>query len=298
MSDPLPRADETGPEALTGFQESALKESAKTGPVIVVAPDRGAGDEQAASLSALPAIWLGVALAIYMLYRFGRLRVAERVKRWLPLGYVAILGAAILTSGALIIRTGSLAWLLFSVALLALVVFLNASWLRSILAGVALTLEHHLEVGDSIRLGALEGDVMHFGLRSTRLRATDGTLHDIPHEHLLNDNVANLSGDGSDSACAITISIPYERAVEEAMARVAQVALLSPLASPRHKPEVFLQGKIERDSPIVLSIRGYAFDPNYQEHYRSDVLRRLSEAFRDETSTSPGALGDEDDIAR
>ncbi len=225
-------------------------------------------------------VWLGVIMSSYVLYKFGKLRVAERVKRWLPMGYVFLWSAGVLLSGVLLIQMDSVAWFIFGALALLVLVFLNASWLRSILAGIALTLEHHLEVGDSIRLDDLEGDLVHFGLRSTRLRAVDGTLHDIPHEQLLTQNVANLSGDGSDSACKISFKIPDGGSIDEIMALALEVAMLSPLASPRHKPEVFLDTTIGGDEPSTLYIRGYAFDPNYQEHFKSDVLHRLSQALK------------------
>ena len=164
-------------------------------------------------------------------------------------------------------------------------IFLNGSWLKSILAGLALTLEHHLEVGDAIRLDGLEGDLVHFGLRSTRLRAVDGTLHDIPHEHLLTQRVANLSGDGSDSACKIGIRVPDGFDLDDVMSKALEVAVLSPLASPRHKPEVFLEAAHRGDGGAMIYIRGYAFDPNYQEHFRSDVLKRLNQLFDEAQET-------------
>ncbi len=220
-------------------------------------------------------IWIGVTIMSFLIYRFGKLRVAERVKRWLPTGHVILWGIGIALSTVVLVRTESIAWLLCGALVFAALIFLNSSWLKSILAGIALTLEHHLEIGDSVRLDGLEGDIVHFGLRSTRLRAVDGTLHDIPHEHLLTQRVANLSGDGSDSACKIGIQLPEGANVDLVMAQALEIAILSPLASPRHKPEVFLESTSRGEAPSMIYIKGYAFDPNYQEHFRSDVLKRL-----------------------
>lgn len=219
------------------------------------------------------------AAASYMLFKLVRLRIAERIKRWAPLGHVIIWGLGLLLSGAVAIRTTTTEWLAFGLLLVGVIVTLNLNWLRSVLAGVALTFEHHLEVGDSVRIEELEGDIVHFGLRATRIRAVDGTLHDIPNDHLLTQHVANLSGDGSDSACKILIAIPSTLNVAEASALALQAAILSPLASPRHRPEVFLRERTHPDDPLQLHIRGYAFDPNYQDHFRSDVISRVMKAF-------------------
>ena len=58
-----------------------------------------------------------------------------------------------------------------------------------------------------------------------------------------------------------------------------EAAILSPLASPRHRPEVFLGEHLEVGAPVKLMIRGYAFDPNYQDHFRSDVIERVTKMF-------------------
>lgn len=281
MSDPHTQTTHTKPESKAQPTTPAAKSQQVTTTSNGFADElffEMKGESDAPPYMILP-LWVSVVLLSYVLYKFGKLRVAERVKRWLPMGYVTLWGGGVLASGALLIQTGSLEWLAFGAVALIVMVFLNANWLRSILAGVALTLEHHLEVGDSVRLDGLEGDLVHFGLRSTRLRAVDGTLHDIPHEQLLTQRVANLSGDGSDSACRIGIKIPAGHSIEDAMEVALEVAVLSPLASPRHKPEVFLETTVGGDEPSMLYIRGYAFDPNYQEHFRSDVLKRLSQKF-------------------
>ena len=242
----------------------------------------------------------------YALFRLARLRVAERVKRWMPIAHVGVWAVTFLLAAALSIRHASTEWLIFGLVLVFVIVALNLNWLRSVLAGVTLTLEHHLEVGDSVRVEDLEGDITHFGLRATRIRAIDGTLHDIPNEDLLTQHVANLSGDGSDSACQILIAVPPGVTAREASEIALRAAILSPLASPRHRPEVFLRERADLDAPLQLHVRGYAFDPSYQDHFRSDVLERVMQRF---AALEPGGRilielahqgvgGDVDDVAR
>ena len=234
---------------------------------------------------AMAVILVAVGLS-YLLFRLTRLTIAERVKRWAPLLHLCTWVGALLGCGTLLIRQGSLEWLAFGVILLCLVVVLNLNWLRSVLSGVALALEGHLDVGDAVRVDDFEGDVVHFGMRATRIRALDGTLHDVPNEHLMVQHVANLSGDGSDSACIVQIIVPKQLKIKDASALALQEAMLSPLASPRHRPEVFLQERLMPEDPLRLHIKGYAFDPNYQEHFRSDVLTRVMRRFERRTGES------------
>lgn len=225
---------------------------------------------------------LGLAMLVsYAIFRFAQLRIAERVKRWAPFGHVFIWLTALLACGTIAIRRSSTEWMIFGAFMVGLGLLLNLNWLRSIFAGVTLTLEHHLEIGDSVRIGDLEGDIIHFGLRATRIRAVDGTLHDIPNVQLLTEEIANLSGDGSDSACRIQVTAPDHLSIEEARAMALQAALLSPMASPRHRPEIFLNEPLHGELTPDILIRGYAFDPNYQDHFRSDVLKRLTRLFEE-----------------
>lgn len=49
------------------------------------------------------------------------------------------------------------------------------------------------QVGDTIKLGEIEGVVERIGFRSTRLRATDGSAYIIPNQNLVSQNLINLS---------------------------------------------------------------------------------------------------------
>ncbi len=49
------------------------------------------------------------------------------------------------------------------------------------------------ETGDKIRLGTLEGTVERVGLRSTRVRSSDGSAFIIPNKKLVGENLENLS---------------------------------------------------------------------------------------------------------
>jgi len=268
--------DSSGTTDTHAEQPSANEVTAQTTSVV-----EQTTDAPPPSLFPAPVIAI-VAFAVftsYALIQCVRLRIAERVKRWAPIGHVLIWGISMLMSGAVAIRMGSPDWLFFGLALVVMLVVLNLSWLRSLLAGVALTLEHHLEIGDSVRVDDLEGDITHFGLRATQIRAVDGTLHDIPNERLLTHNVANLRSDGSDSACTIQIAVPTHISVTSAKQIALDAAMLSPLASPRHRPDVFLSEREHPEAPLHLQIRGYAFDPNYQEHFRSDVITRVMKDF-------------------
>lgn len=56
---------------------------------------------------------------------------------------------------------------------------------RDWLAGIFIVLENQFNVGDVVRLAAVEGVVEDFGLRRTTLRDIDGTLHTVPNGQIV-----------------------------------------------------------------------------------------------------------------
>jgi MscS family membrane protein len=60
--------------------------------------------------------------------------------------------------------------------------------LENVIAGASLIFDQALRVGDSLKLGDIQGTVDHIGLRSTRIRTLDRTIVSVP-----NGQVANMS---------------------------------------------------------------------------------------------------------
>lgn len=230
-------------------------------------------------LNGLIPIVLAAALVSFLLSRIGRSSAARGLRRWLPLLYTLIWGAAVVSITWIYARGLSSTWFLAIWLLFLLIALASVGWLRSVMAGVALSVEGRLRIGDSIRFGTVEGEVIAFGMRAMRLRGVDGTIHEIPNEKLVTEAVANLSGEGGDSACELTLTVPPTVDPDEALELARTIAVLTPLASPRHRPEVFLLPRTEEEQRYELRIRGYAFDALYQDHYRSDVTSRMQAVF-------------------
>lgn len=224
--------------------------------------------------------------------RIGKIQTANKFRRWLPILYVSIWGVA----GMFITLTYASAlpdyWVVVVGLFVVATLLASVGWMRSVTAGLALAMEGRLKIGDAIRLQHIEGEIYAFGLRSVRVRSVDGTIHEVPNEKFMSESVANLSGDGGDSACEITLKVPPLIEPNRALVIARNAAILTPLASPQHQPEVFLNTSDETDESFEVHVRGYAFDPSYQDHYRSDVVARFHDDFRREKSgTKTSASG-------
>ena len=254
------------------FTSSTQTADAESAPVL--------GDPQFQGV--IPILALAI-LTSLLVRRIGKSGAATHLRRWLPLVHSGVWAAAILAVTWIYARGLSSPWILAIWLLFLVFAFASVGWLRSVMSGVALSVEGRIRVGDSIRLGSVEGEVVAFGMRAVRLRAVDGTILEIPNEKLVTDTVANLTGDGGDSACELIIAVPHTIDPEDALQLARKIAVLTPLASPRHRPEVFLLAHHTGEQHYDLRIRGYAYDAAYQDHFRSDVISRLQAAFARQT---------------
>lgn len=83
-----------------------------------------------------------------------------------------------------------------------------------IVTGFFILLEKQIEVDDYVTMAGLDGVVEEVGLRTTRLRGFDGTVHFIPNREI--KNVSNHSR--GNMRALVDISISYDENIDEAIA--------------------------------------------------------------------------------
>jgi small-conductance mechanosensitive channel len=231
-------------------------------------------------LLALLIIGLTVAVG-WGFYRLSTIELFERLRPYLLLGLIVSWGVAVAEAAFAVAYAITPHWVPLWLFVLGVIALTNLEWLRNLMAGLQVAFEGRFDTGDSVRIGDLEGEIIGLGLRATRVRGVDGQVHEVPNQRLTTDEVTDLAGEG-DCACELTVTVPDHMPTERARRMARQAAALTPLASPRHSPEVFTETDDPAGGTIHLRIRGYAFDPTYQDHYRSDVTARLLQAFEQE----------------
>ncbi len=66
--------------------------------------------------------------------------------------------------------------------------------LANLFGSLALLMDRTFQVGDTIRQGDVEGEVVNIGLRSTRVRTKEGYVVSIPNQLITNAPVTNITG--------------------------------------------------------------------------------------------------------
>jgi len=184
-------------------------------------------------------------------------------------------------------------WLPLGLATLTAIIWATSPILRNVTAGIAIAADNDLEVGDTVELSASEGVVRRFDLQAVHIRSHDGRHYAIPNSTFLEEPLYTDVGD-DESACTIEVPFPDDIDPETAKSLAREAAAMTPLASPNHKPEVFITTDAARDRrssgtetsarPFV-HIRGFASQPQYRDRYRGEVLSRLIPALKDESDS-------------
>lgn len=233
--------------------------------------------------SLLPLIYVGALIAAgvvvsYILRRLARVPAFRRIHAWIPLLHLAVwLPLVWLLHGRLLPAldgpTGMARALLLAAVLVAAL-----PWLRSLFLGVVLAIENRYKIGDDLRVGGVQGRLVRVGLRALTLRGADGTEATIPYERLFAEPVAHLNLTTHDAPCDLALDVPRGIAPTRAVELARQAAALSRYASPRCAPEVFLVARDHDPMTLRLQIRGFLFDHEHDERFRSDVVERLHTA--------------------
>jgi mechanosensitive ion channel-like protein len=218
----------------------------------------------------------------WLLWRVGRVRAFAEVHPWLPVLHAGLWGLIVffLLRAAFPEASGVRPYT--RMGLVALLGIIALPWLRNVFHGLVFALERRYRIGDYLRTAGIEGRVIALGVRAVTLRAADGTEAAVPYTNLANENVVRLNIGARDTPCELEIELPPSVSLERGIALARAAATLTPLASPRRAPEVFLAHDGADGEHARLRIRGYVFDREHEQRYTSDVLARLQTALRSE----------------
>lgn len=160
--------------------------------------------------------------------------------------------------------------------------------IRNLIAGVIMSVDREFEEGDVLRVGEHEGEVASIGLRNIKLVAFDGHVVEIPNAYFLTKTSSNVTPETTEAQVRIVMVLPAGVNLDKAREVAATAAVVSRYASLRESAEVFIDTDGSDDLMTRLTIRGYVFDPTFEEHYRSDVVALLRKGLGlGDKSTSP-----------
>ena len=206
------------------------------------------------------------------------LRLAARILAFLAAGTVVVYGASDIGIPALGLIAG------LGVGGFALA-FASQSTVENLFGGISIFADRPFRVGDFIHYGASGGTVEYVGLRSSRIRALDGTLVTVPNGDLAKMHITTLS---RRNKCLFmhTLGLRYETSptqFEWLLGELRQLMAAHPTIekSPGY-PRVVLSGF--GNSSIDVEIRAYVLTSDFalflqiQKNLILDIIRLVGAA--------------------
>ena len=163
------------------------------------------------------------------------------------------------------------------------------AFLGDTIAGFLIMVDRPFGVGDRIQLPQEVmgeygdwGDVAEIGIRSTRIRSTDGVLLTVPNSKLTNEVVINFSHSESPNLrVRLRVAVaPDSEIVKRALTEIERIALQEPdiVHEPR-APEVVVR-EIEAYD-VLLELRFYVDDARKMRRTKSRVTEEILRAFEE-----------------
>jgi small-conductance mechanosensitive channel len=155
--------------------------------------------------------------------------------------------------------------------------FASQTSVSNLISGLFLMLERPFVVGDVIRAGDTEGEVLTIELLSVRIRTSDNLLVRIPNETVLKSNLTNLTRYPV-RRLELKLGVPYGTDLARVRDVLLRVAAANPICLAEPKPLFIVRGFGE--SSIDLSFCVWSTRENFLELTNSTHERILG-AFAD-----------------
>ena len=173
---------------------------------------------------------------------------------------------------------------LASMGILGLAVALAAQTvLSNVLAGITLTADPSIEIGNRVEVLGYFGDIERINIHKTVVRTRDNLLVSIPNDVLAKEVVVNWDQPRALTRMKLTVGVSYGSDVEqvtEVISGVLERLNEEHEISEEQEPEVIFDGF--GDSALEFSIYVWLDGPRGRRHVRNAFNRKLLTRFREE----------------
>jgi len=155
--------------------------------------------------------------------------------------------------------------------------------LSNFLGGVIIAVDKPFKIGDRVRIDTFFGDVMCFGLRSTRIKTLDNQIVTVPNAKVTSSVVINYAMPDYTLKIRIPFSVAYgsdmDRIKEILLAIAHEAAVKTSWVLTDPAPSVyFLEfGESSLNGQLILWTNNYDFAWDVQDFVNSRIARRFAE---------------------
>jgi small-conductance mechanosensitive channel len=151
--------------------------------------------------------------------------------------------------------------------------------IKNLIGGFVILGDRPYQIGDRVRIGDADGEIVHIGLRSTKLMTLDNYRITIPNAMVLDNQVVNANSGTPICEVVTELYLPIGADPEQVLQIGYEAACTSPYLSVDH-PVVVLISDGFSDSPYMLAeIKAYVFDHRLLALMKTDVAVRAKKEF-------------------
>jgi small-conductance mechanosensitive channel len=152
--------------------------------------------------------------------------------------------------------------------------------IKNLVGGLVIVADVPFQTGDRVQIGRAYGEVVHIGLRSTKLLTADGKIAAIPNSEILTQQTFNANRSVPEALVVTDVNVP--RGLDPSMLlRIGrEVAICSPYTHLGRPITVDLEDNDTRHVVMKLSVEAYVYDHRHEPAMRTDILRRAQREFR------------------
>jgi hypothetical protein len=143
------------------------------------------------------------------------------------------------------------------------------------------------QTGDRVEIGHAYGEVVHIGLRSTKLLTADGKIAAIPNSEILTQQTFNSNRGVPEAMVTTDVNVPRGLDPNEVLRIGREVAICCPYTRLGRPVLVDLEDNDMRHVVMKLSIEAYVYDHRYEPAMRTDILRRAHRELKSVAATLP-----------
>lgn len=151
--------------------------------------------------------------------------------------------------------------------------------IKNIIGGLVILVDRPYQLGDRVKIGSAYGEVVHIGLRSTKLTTSDDTLVTIPNSDILSGQAWNANSGVPDSLVVTELFVPHDTDPAEVTEIGYEVAYSSPYLRLSKPVSVLLQDRFQDGPFMIVRIKAYVYDHRLEPRLQSDITTRAKAEF-------------------
>lgn len=159
--------------------------------------------------------------------------------------------------------------------------------IKNLVGGLVIVADVPFQTGDRVEIGHAYGEVVHIGLRSTKLLTADGKIAAIPNSEILTQQTFNSNRGVPEAMVTTDVNVPRGLDPNEVLRIGREVAICCPYTRLGRPVLVDLEDNDMRHVVMKLSIEAYVYDHRYEPAMRTDILRRAHRELKSVAATLP-----------